>query len=115
MKRSLYIWLTIAAGLVLLTGVLVSGSGMMSKTDEPVAIKKVDNSSCAEKCAASAVKYASTKEAPGSCPYTSACASGANAVHASTNSGKCTYTKSDVKMAKEVNSDNEQPALTSVE
>lgn len=115
MKKSLYIWLTIAAGLALLTGVLMSGSGMMVPAEESAAVQTVDNSSCAEQCATSAAKYAGAKEASGGCPYTSACESGSKAVHASSKSGKCTYKTSDVKMAGEVNAEDEQPALTSVE
>lgn len=118
MKRSLYIWLSVLAGVVLLSGLLISNTVMEKKVEKAATISKVDNNGCASSCdAVSKAGYAQTKEASSkSCPYVSSCCSGSNAVHASS-SGKsgCTYKSTGVKMAQKSTAKDEQPALTSVE
>lgn len=118
MKRSFYIWLSVLAGVVLLSGLLVSNTVMEKKAEKAAAISKVDNNGCASSCDdASKASYAQTKEASSkSCPYTSSsCGSSSNAVHASTAKSGCTYESSEAKMAQKNTAKEEQPALTSVE
>lgn len=118
MKRSIYIWLSVLAGVVLLSGLLISNTVVEKKVEKATTISQVDDNGCASSCDdASKASYAQTTEASSkSCPYASSCGSSSNAVHASSGSKSgCTYKSSEVKMAKENTTKEEEPALTSAE
>lgn len=118
MKRSLYIWLSVLAGVVLLSGLLISNTVVEKKVEKAATISQVDNNGCASSCdEATKASYAQTKEASSkSCPYASSCCSGSNAAHASSASKSgCTYKSSEAKMAQTNTTNEDKPALTSAE
>lgn len=117
MKKSLYIWLSVLAGVVLLSGLLISNTVVEKKVEKAATISKVDNNGCASSCDdASKASYTQTKEASSkSCPYASSCGSSSSAVHASSGKSGCSYESSEAKMAQKNTTKEEQPALTSVE
>jgi len=125
MKKSRYIWLAVIAGVVLLSGMLISNSVVEKSADKTVAVTKVNYGCCAGQSeAVSNASYASASKASGSdCPYMSSCGSEAsasscdsktNAAYTSGSSSKCAYKSKSVQMAAEKSAEKDQPALTSV-
>lgn len=121
MKKSLYIWIPVIAGVVLLSGVVLSSSDMWcSGEGKAVAAKAVNNSSCPVPCDESSAKVAAASQASAKdYSYAGGCCGESKTVQASARGASCPAKPSKaaaVTMASSEQSQEEaQPALTSVE
>ncbi len=120
MKKSLYIWVPVITGVVLLSGVVLSGSNVWCSGEENAAVAKTVNNSCAASCDESSVTVAAASQvSEKDCPYTGGCCGESKTVQAPVRSASCPSKSSKSATATMAGSEqtpkDASPALTSAE